>query len=167
MGRKRIRCGIAGEAIAPCMSVLSGDADVSDAGFSPLNDLEHAFRSVRAGEARLAAFMDTLLQAQVFVLLDQDPGPEGNWHETASPLVLNNHQGVPVLAIFTAPERAIPMAGQFPAFAYGLLIDFAWLLQRITAGAGLVINPGTLIGMEMPPAAVQRLQQEWQAASRR
>lgn len=139
---------------------------MSDVGFLPLNDLEHVFRSVRAGEAPVAAFMDALLRAKVFVLLDQDPGPEGNWHESASPLVLNNHQGAPVLAIFTAPERAIAMASQFPAFAYGLLIDFAWLLQRINAGAGLVVNPGTLIGMEMPPAAVQRLQQELQAVPR-
>lgn len=140
---------------------------MSDAGFSPLNDLEQVFRSVRALEAPVTVFMDALQEAQVFVLLDQDPGPEGTWHETASTLVLNNHQGVPVLAIFTAPERAIAMTGQFPAFAYGLLIDFAWLLPRINAGAGLVVNPGTLFGMEIPPLAVQRLQQDLRAAPRR
>lgn len=131
--------------------------------FSPLNDLEAVLQSVRAGEAAVSAFMDALMDAQVFVLLNQDPGPEGDWHESASPLVLNNHQGMPVLAIFTAPERAIAMTSQFPAFAHGLLINFTWLLPRISAGAGLVINPGTLLGMEMPPAGVQRLQNEMRA----
>ncbi|HEX4938120.1 MAG TPA: SseB family protein [Candidatus Kapabacteria bacterium] len=131
--------------------------------FSPLNELETVLQSVRAGGASVSVFMEALMVAQVFVLLDQDPGPEGDWHESASPLVLSNHQGMPVLAIFTAPERAIAMTSQFPAFAHGLLIDFTWLLQRISAGAGLVINPGTLLGMEMPPAGVQRLQQDLRA----
>lgn len=147
------------------MSESQGN-DVSDVNFLLLNDLESVFRSVRSGEAPVAAFMEALLAAQVFVLLDKDPGPEGDWDESASPLVLNSHQGGAVLAIFTAPERAIAMTSQFPTFAYGLLIDFAWLLQRISAGAGLVINPGTLIGMEIPPAGVQRMQQELPPASR-
>lgn len=140
---------------------------MSDVNFLPLNELESVLRSVRSGDAPVAAFMDALLAAQVFVLLDKDPGPDGDWDEATSPLVLNSHQGIPVLAVFTAPERAIAMTSQFPAFSYGLLIDFSWLLQRISAGAGLVINPGTLIGMEMPPAGVQRLRQEWLVASGR
>lgn len=133
---------------------------MSDVNFLPLNELESVFRSVRSGNAPVAAFLDALLAAQVFVLLDSDPGRDGDWNESTSPLVLNSHKGFPVLAIFTAPERAIAMTSQFPAFSHGLLIDFSWLLQRISAGAGLVINPGTLVGMEMPPSGVRQLQDD-------
>lgn len=147
--------------------VVMKDRMASDTGFSPLNDLEGVLRSVRSGEAPLAAFMDALLEAQVFVLLNEDPGPEGDWPEPALPLVLNNAQGAPVLSVFTAPERAIAMASQFPLFAYGLLVDFSWLVQRMHAGVGLVINPGTLVGMEMPAEGVGRLQHELQTMARR
>lgn len=139
---------------------------MSEVEFSPLNELESVFRAVRTGEVPLAVFMEALLAAQVFVLLDEDPGPEGNWSETALPLVLNNHQGLPVLSVFTAPERAVAMASQFPAFAYGLLVDCAWLLLRLNAGVGVVINPGTLVGMEVPAATVLQLQQDVQAVAR-
>lgn len=160
MGGKRIGGRAQGQTLVSGMK----EVNVDNVNFSPLNDLEAVLQSVRAGGVAVSVFMDALMGAQVFVLLDQDPGPEGNWQESASPLVLSSHQGVPVLAIFTAPERAIAMTNQFPAFAYGLLIDFSWLLQRINAGAGLVINPGTLVGMEMPPAGVQQLQQELRSA---
>lgn len=36
---------------------------MSDAGFSPLNDLEQVFRSVRALEAPVTVFMDALQEA--------------------------------------------------------------------------------------------------------
>lgn len=136
---------------------MQGDG-VGDVSFVPLNALESVLQSVRAGEAPAADFLQALPSSQVVVLLDTDPGPEGNWESSALPLVLNSPQGSPVLAIFTAPERAIAMTSQFPAFCHGLQIDCAWMLQRISAGVGLVVNPGTLMGMEIPPSVVTQLQ---------
>ncbi len=129
-----------------------------DVSFGPLNALESVLLAVRAGDAPAADFLGALSSAQVLVLLDKDPGPEGNWEASALPLVLNSSQGGPVVAIFTAPERAIAMTSQFPAFCHGLQIDCSWMLQRISAGVGLVVNPGTLMGMEIPPSVVAQLQ---------
>lgn len=130
----------------------------------PLNELEAVLDAVRSGNAPVSSFMDALVAGDIFVLLDKDLGPEGKWDDSASPLVLSNHLGTPVLAVFTAPERAIPMASQFPAFGYGLIIQCAWILARVSQGIGVVINPGTLFGMEVPPSVVQGLQRELMAA---
>ena len=132
----------------------------------PLNELETVLAAVRAGDAAVSSFMDALVDGDIFVLLDKDPGPEGKWEDAASPLVLKNHAGTPVIAMFTAPERAIAMASQFPAFGYGLIIRFAWVLARMSPGVGIVLNPGTLFGMEIPPAAVQGLQDDLLSAAR-
>lgn len=130
----------------------------------PLNELETVLDAVRSGNAPVSSFVDALVAGDIFVLLDKDPGPEGKWDDAASPLVLNNHQGTPVLAVFTAPERAIAMASQFPVFGYGLVIQCAWIMARVSPGVGVVINPGTLFGMEVPPSVVQGLQRELMAA---
>lgn len=132
----------------------------------PLNELENVLAAVRAGDAVVSSFMDTIVASDIFVLLDKDLGPEGKWDDSASPLVLKNHEGTPVIAMFTAPERAIAMASQFPAFGYGLIIRFAWVLARMSPGVGIVLNPGTLFGMEIPPAAVQGLQDDLLSAAR-
>ncbi|MCD6059967.1 MAG: hypothetical protein K0S16_278 [Moraxellaceae bacterium] len=126
--------------------------------FSPLNDLECGLLALQGGELSLADLLARLVGEQVFILLDRDPGPEEARDDKAAPLVLNNPQGLPVLAIFTAPERAISMTATFPQFAHGVWVEFAWLLRLVRPGFGIVMNPGTLAGFEMPPETVGRLQ---------
>jgi hypothetical protein len=130
--------------------------------FVPLNDLERALALTQSGQLPVPELMQTLLASQVFVLLDKDPGPGLAWDNTAVPLILRNAAGSPMLAIFTAPERSSTWPSQLPAFAYGLLVSFSWLLKGIASGVGVVVNPGLSIGMEVPAFGVDALRAQSQ-----
>ncbi len=127
---------------------------------SALNAFEDVLFAVRRGERGLAELLDALLDSEVVILLDKDPGPGDLQEGRALPLLLGNPQGLPVLAAFTAPERSVPMAVEFPAFGLALPVAFCELLKVIRPGVGLVMNPGTNLGFEMPAANLARLQQE-------
>lgn len=126
----------------------------------PLNEFEQALLAARRGERAVGDLPDLLLSVDVVILLDNDPGPGDLLTGIARPLVLNNPQGHPVLAVFTAPERSIPMALQFPQFGFALPVSFRELLKVVRPGVGLVMNPGTALGIEMPAASVERMRQE-------
>ena len=128
--------------------------------FDPANELERALADAQGGRLSVAHLMATLLLSQVFVLLDQDPGPSNAWNDSASPLVLTGSGGSPMLAIFTSPVRSSDWSMRFPQFAFGLRTDFKWLLKGVAPGVGIVINPGSSIGMEMPPSGVSQLRTE-------
>jgi hypothetical protein len=128
--------------------------------FKASNALEAALVSAQGGATPIADFICNLLESQVFVLLDKDPGPSRTWDNSASPLVLHNQSGVPMLAVFTAPERSTAWPERIPGYTFGLLTEFRWLLKGITSGVGLVINPGSSVGLEMPAAGVARLKAE-------
>ncbi len=125
--------------------------------FDPLNDLEQLFQQAQEGEIPVEAFMDSLLASQVFVLIDKDLGDSGEWDPAATPMTLSNAAGVPLLAMFTAAERAVEWPQHYPQFAYGVFADFLWLLELIAPEVGLVINPGCSVGLEMPPETVAQL----------
>jgi hypothetical protein len=128
--------------------------------FDPLNALETLLLAVQNGEQSTDVLLAQLLEAQVFLLLDRDPGPEEARADSAAPLLLNNPQGQPVLAVFTAPERAISMTLAFPQYAHGVTVGFRALLGFVRPGLGLVVNPGAVAGFELPAATVTRLQAE-------
>ena len=77
--------------------------------------------------------------------------------QSASPMVLFNGAGMPVLAMFTSPERSGPWPKRQPQFEFGILADFRWLLKGITPEVGVVINPGLTVGLELSPDRVQEL----------
>lgn len=128
--------------------------------FDPLNDLEVALAAAKAGTGTIDALIDRLQDSQVFLLLDRDPGPEEARDESAVPLTLNNAQGQPLLALFSAPERSISMTLAYPGYAFGVWVEFRWLLRLVRPGVGLVLNPGAIAGFEMPASAVAQLQAE-------
>lgn len=117
---------------------------------------------MQAQEGRLAipAFMQTLLAAKVFVLIDKDLGPSGVWDNSVSPMVLSNASGGPVLAVFTAPERSTEWPKKYLPYKFGLLIDFRWILKGTAPGVGVAINPGSSVGLVIPPDGVERLKAE-------
>lgn len=128
--------------------------------FDPLNDLEVALAAAKAGTGTIDALIDRLQDSQVFLLLDRDPGPAEARDDSALPLTLNNARGLPVLALFSAPERSISMTLAYPQFSVGVWVEFRWLLRLVRPGVGLVLNPGAIAGFEMPAEAVTRLQVE-------
>jgi hypothetical protein len=126
----------------------------------PLNDFEVMLLAVRDGKNSLAELLDDLLDSEVVILLDKDPQPDDLLEGRTLPLLLSNPAGKPVLAMFSAAERSVPMALQFPQFGFGLPVPFRELLKVVRPGVGLVMNPGTAMGFEMPAENVARMQQE-------
>jgi hypothetical protein len=126
--------------------------------FVPANDLEQRLLDARAGTIASSAFLDTLLESPVFVLLDKDPGPSGSWDASTSLLVLNNAAGLPLVAMFTAPAHSVAWHKRFPRFEFGMLVEFRFLLQGIGDGVGIVLNPGLEVGAELKPDAIADLQ---------
>jgi hypothetical protein len=56
-----------------------------------------------------------------------------------------------------ARRRSSEWPTRFPQFTFGLITDFKWLLKGVQAGVGIVINPGSSAGLEMPPSGVLEL----------
>lgn len=124
--------------------------------FQAANNLERALLEAQTGRLSVGEFLNTLLSSQVFVLLDKEVAPNG-WDNSASPMVLSNHSGIPVLATFTSPERSDGWPAQLPQFSFGLLTDFRWLLRGVAPGVGVVVNPGLSVGLELAPERVAEL----------
>lgn len=127
---------------------------------TPLNTFEEVLFAVIRRQRGLAELLDALLDSEVVILIDKDPEPGDLLEGRALPLVLSNPHGQPVLATFSAPERAAAMALEFPQFGFAMPVHFRELLKVVRPGVGLVINPGTNLGFEMPAKNVARMQQE-------
>lgn len=128
--------------------------------FSPINELERALLDAQERRWSVTQFVETLLSSRAVVLLDRAPGPGDTWDNSATPLVLSGSAGVSMLVVFTSPERSVGWPARFPQFAFGLLVEFRWLFQGVTPGVGVVINPGSPVGLEFPPSGVSQLKTE-------
>lgn len=135
---------------------------MSDETFEPKNELEQRLLAAANGEISSEELIGGLLDAQVFMPVeDEDSGIIGFQRSTyARPLVVQAEEGVHVLVLFSSPERAKPVVEEFPKFGGGLLADFRWVLERIDAGAGVTINPGWEVGIDLDPETVEQLAQE-------
>lgn len=131
-----------------------------------LNALELRLVQAQQGEMDVPVFLDSLLEEQVFVLIDRPIEEGGQWDEQTTPLVLTSEAGEPMFAVFSAPEHAAPWAERLTQFENALQVDFTWLLGGIAAEVGIVLNPGFDIGMEMSPDAVSRLKERAAAITR-
>jgi hypothetical protein len=133
---------------------------MNEAAFSPINPLEVSLLQAQLGSGPASDFFDELLGSQVFVLLDKDLGPDGQWDPSINLCVLTNAAGKPVLAAFTAAERSAQWYQHLPQFQYGLLVSFVWLMQGLGPDVGVVINPGHAVGVELAPEAIARFKQQ-------
>ena len=126
--------------------------------FSPVNELEHALVALQAGRLALPDFLDRLLAAPVYLLLDKRFADGAQWDTPATPLVLKNADGLPLMAVFTAPGRTAEWPTRAPHFGFGLKVEsLAWLLGRMQPGAGIVVNPGWPVALEIPVADVAEM----------
>lgn len=125
--------------------------------FTPLNDLERALLDARDGKVPASTLFAALFAATVFTLLNEEPGADGTLSDTASLLVLNSEAQEPLVGLFTAAERAAGWPERAPAYRYGLLVEFRWLLPRLADGVGIVLNPGAAVAVELPPELVGKL----------
>lgn len=127
--------------------------------FQAHNDLEEKLIAAQQGLLESEAFVQELMQAQLFMpIQDDNSGIQGFQRSSrANPLTLQDEEGTQVLVLFTSPERAKPFLADFPDYRGGLLAEFTWVLERIGSGVGIAINPGMEIGMDFEPDMVEQL----------
>lgn len=126
--------------------------------FEARNELEQKLLQAQEGSLPEGAFMEYLLEAQVFMPVRDAIGIAGfTGSSKAIPLTLNTQDASEVLVLFTSPERAKEFVRDFPGYEGGLLVEFSWVLDRTGSGVGISLNPNWPVGMDLEPETVQQL----------
>ncbi len=126
--------------------------------FDARNELEKKLMATQEGQMNGDAFMDYLMDTQVFMPVKDSIGIEGfTGSDRAIPLTLNSEDDIEVLILFTSPERGRDFLPAYPGYAGGLLAEFSWILERTGSGIGISINPNWPVGMDLEPDMVQQL----------
>jgi hypothetical protein len=126
--------------------------------FESRNELEEKLVAAQEGRLASEAFMDYLMDTQVFMPVKDSIGIGGfTGSDKAIPLTLKTEDDIEVLILFTSPERAKDFVQDFPGYEGGLLAEFRWVLERTGSGIGISINPTYPVGMDMEPEMVQQL----------
>ena len=126
--------------------------------FVAANPVETMLLEAQEGRATPSMLFAALYPSQVYVLVDQDPGPAGQWTDETTLLILLNQAETPVMAMFTSPARLAGWPEMSGKFRYALRVDFSWLLNGIMEGVGIVLNPGAAVGVELSPELVAKFQ---------
>lgn len=124
------------------------------------NELERKLLAAMSGELSAEDFMRELMSEQVFIPIkdDKDSGIIGFQHTTkATPLVIQDDDGLNIVVLFTTPERAKEFLADTPGYSGGLLADFAWIVERMEPGFAIVVNPGDEFGMDIAPENVTEM----------
>jgi hypothetical protein len=126
--------------------------------FDARNELEEKLMATQEGQMNGEAFMEYLMDTQIFMPVKDAIGIEGfTSSDKAIPLTLKSEDDIEVLILFTSPERARDFVQAYPAYAGGLLAEFSWILARTGSGIGISINPNWPVGMDLEPGMVQQL----------
>jgi len=126
--------------------------------FDARNELEQKLLAAQEGQLSSEAFMEYLMDTQIFMPVKDSIGIEGfTGSDKAVPLTLKSEDGIEVLILFTSPERAKDFVCDFPGYEGGLLAEFSWVLDRTGSGIGISINPNWPVGMDLEPDMVQQL----------
>ena len=126
--------------------------------FDARNELEEKLMASQEGQMNGEAFMDYLMDTQVFMPVKDAIGIEGfTSSDKAVPLTLKSEDDIEVLILFTSPERARDFVQAYPGYTGGLLAEFSWILERTGSGIGISINPNWPVGMDLEAGMVQQL----------
>ena len=133
---------------------------MSEAHFEPKNELERKLLAAMSGELASEDFMRELLTEQIFIPVkdEKESGIKGFQRTTkATPLVIQDDDGMTILVLFTSPERARDFLAEFPGYSGGLLADFSWIVERMAPGFAIAVNPGMEVGMDIEPHIVTEM----------
>lgn len=127
--------------------------------FEPKNELEKQLQCALDGSVSGDDFMRYLMDAQVFMPVEDEANQIKGFQRStrAQPLVLEDETGTQVLVLFTSPERAKAFVENHPGYGGGLLTEFAWVLRKMGAPAGIALNPGLDEGFDLEPEMVADL----------
>ena len=132
--------------------------------FEARNDLERKLEALHDGEMSEADFLNALIKAEIFMPIQDNTTSGIQLSTSAKPLVVEDESGVPVMLLFTSPERAKPVVREFPGYGGGLLTEFKWVLEKMDEGVGVSLNPVLEIGYDIEPATVKKLQASLQSS---
>lgn len=133
---------------------------MNEEAFEAKNELERKLLAAMSGELSSEEFMRELMKEQIFIPIkdDRDTGIQGFQLTTkATPLVIQDDEGMNILVLFTSPDRAQDFLTQIPGYSGGLLADFSWIVERMAAGFAISVNPGLDAGMDIEPEIVTQM----------
>ena len=126
--------------------------------FEARNEVEEKLLAAQEGHISSEAFMEYLMDTQVFMPVKDSIGIEGfTGSDNAIPLTLKTDDNIEVLILFTSPDRSKEFVQDFPGYDGGLLAEFKWVLERTGSDIGISINPNWPVGMDLEPDMVQQL----------
>lgn len=134
-------------------------AKVADAKpFEPANELEEALMQLGSGQIDTSGFLRLLLQAKLYILLDREP--QGQTLGGCIPMVISTEQDGPqLLAVFSDPQRGGVMSEHFGDYKWVAQVDFAWIVEHTGDSCGVILNPGSPLGIEIAAAGLKEIRE--------
>jgi len=127
---------------------------MTTADFSPTNELENELVQLISGQRTIIEFLKSLMSADVHVLSTTEVQQDGTG---LRPLLFDRDMGT-LLALFTSLERTTAFSRKFP---YCLMFTGRRFFGWIPHGLGVVLNPGSTAGFELPPDGVQSIRRDF------
>ncbi|MDN6168846.1 MAG: SseB family protein [Micrococcaceae bacterium] len=121
----------------------------------PQTHLETVLQQGQADEAMAGQVIATFLSEEVFFLSREEVTEET---DNVQPLLLQNKDGEPVIALFTQVNR-IPEAYTTEA-PYAVRVVGAAVVDNLN-GAGVVLNSGHQLGFEIPAEGVDAIRRDF------
>jgi hypothetical protein len=113
----------------------------------PQTPIETLLQSAMDGATPIGAFMKAFVASDVVLLTGSLVTADGSGFD---PLLFDK-QGVLHVAVFTDMARVGFHSQQAP---HTLRMRFIDVLKRVPGGYGVVLNPGTTLGLELSPAGI-------------
>jgi hypothetical protein len=114
---------------------------------TPLTPIEALLQSAMDGKTLIGAFMKAFVASDVVLLTGSLVTPDGSGFD---PLLFDK-QGTLHVAVFTHMERVGFHSQQAP---HTIRMQMLEVLKRVPGGYGVVVNPGTSLGLELSPAGI-------------
>ncbi|MCL4207975.1 MAG: SseB family protein [Pirellulaceae bacterium] len=118
--------------------------------FSPVNQLEIALLDAKEGRISIQSFWEVLLQSTIFLSSSTEIDSNGMG---LKPLLFDRDEET-LVAVFTSPER-MARFGRISPFC--VAVKGQWICEHINTSFGIVLNPGSTVGFELPAVGVRNV----------
>jgi len=129
--------------------------ETENTGNEPQTHLETVLVAGQADPGMAGTVIGTFLREEVYFLSREEVGEST---ENVQPLLLQNSDGSPLIALFTHVDR-IP-ATYIEEAPFAVRVVGAAVIDNLQ-GAGMVINPGHPIGFEIGPEGVESIRRDF------
>lgn len=120
------------------------------------NELEFLIEGGRDKKVSLGTIFQTLLRANVWVLLNKKLDDEES-RDDVQGLMVQDDDGTRMMTIFTHEECTREMAQSRPEYGYPNSLSARLVLDQMEDDMGLVINPGHPLSVRVTPEGVRDL----------